>query len=227
MSGSSAEPTLLTVAHRAGNNLGRLRAALDADVDLVEADVHRFRRTLELRHEKSLGPALLWERDRVTLRRALDVPDLAAALRTARGDPRLLLDLKGIHPALAPAVAALLRRVAPDAAIAVCTQHWWMLRHFDGNVRLIPSAGNRLQLRRLRRLLQRPARFGLSRRPFAVSVQRALLTPELVRELHGGAEFVLTWPVDSADELTDARRLGVSGVISKDLELLRGLRSGS
>jgi glycerophosphoryl diester phosphodiesterase len=43
----------LVVAHRAGNDLARLRAALDAGADLVEADIHAFRGRLEVRHHKA------------------------------------------------------------------------------------------------------------------------------------------------------------------------------
>jgi hypothetical protein len=52
---------LLAVAHRAGNNLADLRAALAAGVDLVEADVHLYRGALEVRHRKAVGPNYYWE----------------------------------------------------------------------------------------------------------------------------------------------------------------------
>ena len=60
---------MLTVAHRAGNSVRSLREALAAGVDLVEADVHRYRRRLEIRHRKWLGPRHLWDRGELVRRR--------------------------------------------------------------------------------------------------------------------------------------------------------------
>ncbi|TCN31164.1 glycerophosphoryl diester phosphodiesterase [Kribbella orskensis] len=202
----------LVVAHRAGNDLGTLRAALDAGADLVEADVHAFRQRLEVRHLKSLGPWWLWDRGEFVRRRDTRLLELGDLLAALNGDPRLLLDLKGIHPRLARRLAAVL----PDSTVTVCTQHWWMLDAFRDlpHVRLVLSAGSRRGLRRLRtRLRARPA--------YGVSVHRRLLTPDLVTELHRRAELVFTWPVDTEDELGNARHLGVDGVIGKNLGLLR------
>jgi len=197
------------IAHRAGNDLGTLRSALDRGADLVEADVHAYRGRLEIRHHKTLGPWWLWERGELVRRRK--VPDVNELLAAAVGDPRLMLDLKGIHPRLAPKLAAVL----PDTTITVCTQHWWMLSAFRNrsNVRLVLSAGSRRGLRRLRSRLRRQATYG-------VCVHRRLLTPQVVTELRRSAEVVLTWPVDTADALAEARRLGVDGVIGKDLDVL-------
>lgn len=220
MTGRPGRP-LLAVAHRAGNNLADLRAALDAGVDLVETDVHQFRGRLEVRHLKSLGPALLWDRWELARRRGLVLPSLGDVIEALGGDPRLMLDLKGVHRRLAPGVAATLRRSAPDSPIAVCTQHWWMFRAFAEypHLRLVWSAGSRRGLRRLRRCLaDRPV--------YGVSVHRRLLTPAIVSELLRGAENVLTWPVDTPADLAEARQLGVSGVISKDLTLLREVVAG-
>ena len=47
---------LYIVAHRAGNDPSALRAALAAGADLVEADVYAFRRRIEVRHARTLGP---------------------------------------------------------------------------------------------------------------------------------------------------------------------------
>jgi glycerophosphoryl diester phosphodiesterase len=199
----------LVIAHRAGNDLGTLRSALDHGADLVEADVHAYRGRLEIRHHKALGPWWLWERGELVRRRkVLEVQELLAA---SVGDPRLMLDLKGVHPRLAPELAEVLQ----DATITLCTQHWWMLSAFRDrtNVRLVLSAGSRRGLRRLRSRLRRQPTYG-------VCVHRRLLTPRIVAELRGGAEVVFTWPVDTADALADARRLGVDGVIGKDLSLL-------
>lgn len=207
---------MITVAHRFGNSLGGLREALAAGVDLIEADVHLYRGRLELRHSKWLGPWHLWDRGGVLVRRRdVEIPLLGDVLAAARGG-RLMLDLKGVHPGLAPAVAAALRGAAP---VSICTQHWWMLRHFAGDPQSRPvlSAGSRRGLHRLRAALR------AGRAAAGVSVRRDLLTPSSVAELHDSVPTVLTWPVDTPAELVDARRLGVSGVISKNLPLLRTL----
>jgi glycerophosphoryl diester phosphodiesterase len=148
------------------------------------------------------------------------VPVLSAVLATAgpAGAGRLMLDLKGVHPGLAPAVAAELRATVAGAPVVICTQHWWMLGAFapDPHVRLVLSAGSRRGLARLRARLRRR-----SARPFGVSVRRDLLTPPAVDALRAAVEHVFTWPVDTEEHLADARRLGVTGVIGKNLAVLR------
>jgi glycerophosphoryl diester phosphodiesterase len=193
----------LVIAHRAGNDFDTLRAALDGGADLVEADVHAYRGRLEVRHHKTLGPWLLWERHELVRRRT--VPQVDQLLAAVAGDPRLMLDLKGVHPRLAPRLAAVL----PDHLITVCTQHWWMLSAFRHrpNVRVVLSAGSRRGLRRLRSRLRR----GTS--PYGVCVHRRLLTPELVTELRQAAEVVFTWPVDTPEAQAHAHTLQVDGII--------------
>ncbi|TCO20300.1 glycerophosphoryl diester phosphodiesterase [Kribbella steppae] len=205
----------LVVAHRAGNDLATLRAALDTGADLVEADIHAFRGRLEVRHLKSLGPWWLWDHGEFVRRRDTPLLELADLLAALDGDSRLLLDLKGVHPRLAKRLAAAL----PDAPITLCTQHWWMLDTFREHpqVRLVLSAGSRRGLHRLRRRLR-------NRPSYGVCVHRRLLTPELVTELRRGADAVFTWPVDTKEALHHARHLDVDGVIGKDLALLASTR---
>jgi hypothetical protein len=217
----------MTVAHRAGNSLGALREALDAGVDLVEADVHRYRGQFEIRHRKWLGPGHLWDSGGVPVRRRdVEIPSLADLFDATvpREADRFMFDLKGVHWNLAPTLAAALRAAAPGAKTWICTQHWWMLPHFahDPEVRLILSAGSRRGVRRLRTALG-ALKPRVGRAAAGVSVRRDLLTPAVVTELHNAVPIVLTWPVDTEAELDDARRLGVSGVISKNLPLLRTL----
>ena len=51
----------------------------------------------------------------------------------------------------------------------------------------------------------------------------SLLTPQVVDELHRGTDLVMAWPVDTPAALAEARRVGADAVISKDLDLLKGL----
>src|SRR6478672_746483 len=84
---------MLAVAHRGGNTIAGLRAALDAGVDLVEADIHLYRGALEVRHSRAIGPRLYWDRATgVTRRRDVVVPELEEVLAVAGGDPRRMLD---------------------------------------------------------------------------------------------------------------------------------------
>ena len=207
---------MLAVAHRAGNTVDGLRAALAAGVDLVELDVHLHRGALEVRHHKAVGRNLLYEDGSWVRRADFALVTLEEILAAAASDPRLMLDLKGIPTGLAAAVATRVREHMPDAAVTVCSRHWWMLEAFAPPVRTVLSAGNRPGLARLRhRLATRPAD--------GVSLHLGLLTPEVVRSVRERSGFVLTWPVDTPRALARAREVGVDGVISKNLELLASL----
>jgi len=199
---------LIAVAHRGGNRMADLRAALASGVDVIEADVHLIHGTLQVRHRAvAVG------------RRHSCVPTLEEILTAANhGGPRLLLDLKGPSLAVADEVAAVLSDRFPDLPIAVCTKQWRMFDAFSAGsqVRRVYTARTSWQLSRLRTLI-RHAPVG------AVSIRRQLLIPDVVAELRESGVTVLVWPVDSDAALADARRLGASGVIGKDLGLLRRL----
>ena len=208
---------MLAIAHRSGNTLDGLRAALDAGVDLVEADVHAYRGRLEVRHLKSMGGLpYLWDRGVLMHRRAYERVELAELISALGGDARLMIDLKGVHPRLAPKVAQLLREASPGRSLTVCTKAWWMLDAFDVPVQRVLSAASRRGLRRLQARVDAAPVHG-------VSVRLSLLTPEVVADLHRGTDLVMAWPVDTPEALAQARLVGADAVISKDLALLRGV----
>jgi glycerophosphoryl diester phosphodiesterase len=207
---------VLAIAHRSGNTVEGMKAALDAGVDLVEADVHAYRGRLEVRHLRSSGGLpLLWDKDTIVPRGRHPTLVLRDLVRALGDDNRLMIDLKGVHPRLAPSVAALLREATPDRELTVCTKAWWMLDAFDVPVRRVWSAASRRGLARLRERLRDPRRSAQG-----VSVRRSLLTRDIVRELHDASGLVMAWPVDTTEALAQARSLGVDAVISKDLALL-------
>jgi glycerophosphoryl diester phosphodiesterase len=208
---------MLAVAHRSGNTVAGLRAALDAGVDLVEADVHAYRGRLEVRHLRSMGGLpFLWDRDGVVRRRPHHRLVLAELIEALGDDHRLMIDLKGVHPRLAAKVAQLLREASPGRSLTVCTKSWWMLDAFDVPVQRVLSAASRRGLSRLLTRVDAAPVHG-------VSVRLSLLTAEVVADLHRGTDLVMAWPVDTPEALAEARRVGADGVISKDLDLLRGL----
>jgi glycerophosphoryl diester phosphodiesterase len=210
---------MLAVAHRAGNDAAGLRAALAAGVDLVEADIHLYRDALEVRHSRAIGPGLLWERHAgVTRRRDVVVPELREVLAIAADDPRLMLDLKGTGFGVAQRVAGMLRAERPGVPVAVCTKQWAMLDAFAGDpqVQRIFSVAGAARLTRLRRRLR-------GARVPGVSIRLRLLTAPVVAELRLATDLILAWPVDTEEALAHAEAVGVTGVIGKNLPMLRRL----
>ncbi|MEU4236075.1 glycerophosphodiester phosphodiesterase [Actinoplanes sp. NPDC026619] len=208
---------MLAVAHRGGNSVAGLSAALAAGVDLVEVDVQLYRGALEVRHSRAVGSRLLWDRaDGFTRRREL--PELEEILAVAGGDPRLMLDLKGRSLEMAARVAESLRVRAHGVPVAVCTKEWAMLDTFaaDPNVKRIFSAANAAQVARLLARMR-------GQRVDGVSIRLRLLTPPVMAELRRATDLILAWPVDSASDLARAEHLGVTGAISKSLPLLDAL----
>jgi glycerophosphoryl diester phosphodiesterase len=201
------------VAHRAGNDLARLRDAERVGAELVEADVRLWRGRLEVRHLKTLGPVpILWDRwelanplaPRLTLRQLLD----AAAPETA-----LMLDLKGNDPRLARAVAGTLE---PGRPITVCARSRRLLEPFAElpHVRTIHSVGS---VRQLAALLRRPEDAAVD----GISIHERLLGPDTVAALRRRAGILMTWPVNTLERAQELVALGVDGLITDDLPAIR------
>ncbi len=105
--GVVGEPLLL-IAHRAGNDPARVRAAERAGADVIEADLHLWRGELELRHLKTAGPLpVYWDRWALAApwRR---FPRLDELLASVQPETALMLDLKGSDPAGARMLSAAL-----------------------------------------------------------------------------------------------------------------------
>jgi glycerophosphoryl diester phosphodiesterase len=225
--------TVLAVAHRAGNSLAALEAAVELGADVLEADVHAHRGRLEVRHHKALGPLpWLWDRhdagrmpllqDRWELVRwSASQLQLAELLDAARAGATLMLDLKGVG-AVGPAVVRAVHERVPDTPFLVCAR-WWPSVDAVATAswaRPVLSARGRTELARLRRrVLAGPA----ARRPYGVSLHRSLLTPALVDALRDRVPLVMTWPVNDDAALDDVLRLGVNGVISDEADVLRAV----
>jgi glycerophosphoryl diester phosphodiesterase len=205
------------VAHRAGNDVRRLKRAEALELPLIEADLHLYRGRIEVRHLKTLGPIpLLW--DKWTLAPPWRPRLLLDQLLAAPGpDTELMLDLKGHDVRLPRQLGEALQRTARRGRVTVCSRNWRLLESLRDtpSVRLVHSVGSRRQLRALHRLFS-------GSRLAGISIHRDLLDPAQVHELRRRAGVVMSWPVETVDE---ARRLsdwGVDGLISQNFEVISG-----
>ncbi len=208
----------LAIAHRAGNDLACLRQAEAAGVDLVEADIWLYRGRMEVRHLKTIGPVpILWDRWKLGNPWAPRL-QLEELLRALRPDTEPMLDLKGSDPRTAHAVREAIEQLLPGRNVTICSQKWHLLDAFpqDPRIRLVHSAGSEAQLRTLLKRLD-------GRESVAFSVHRRLLTPASVAAMRRLTGMIMTWPINTQPCLTEALALGVSGIISDELPLLRCL----
>ena len=194
------------VAHRAGNDLARLRQAEQLGVALVEADVRLWRGRLEVRHLKTAGPLpILWDRWRLANPFAPRL-ELRDVLACAGLETELLLDLKGRDRRLAELVLDALPR---GRHVTVCARDVRLLDPFVGRdeVRLFQSLGSRRQLRAFLSTADALLLDG-------VSIHERLLDAQVVAELRRCGAIVMTWPVNSAQRAHEVASLGVQGLIS-------------
>lgn len=217
--------TLLAIAHRAGNSLTALRAAAEVGADVVEADVHHRQERLEVRHSKALGPLpYMWDRNPWHLAHAstidLHLPELLDAMLP---DATLMLDLKGVG-SVGRRTADLLHERSPDRPVIVCGRWWPAVDAFADRewAHRVLSARNRMELGRLRRRV-RGAPAGTLH---GVSLHGSLLTAEVVEELRERVQLVMTWGVNDQETLERVTGLGVNGVISDSVDVLRVVKTG-
>ena len=215
---SSATPCgtgAFVIAHRAGNDLDRLRRAQQLGIAVIEADLHLYAGRIEVRHLKTLGPVpVLWDRWTLAAPWAprLRLDRVLAAMRPGT---ELMLDLKGRDPRLPALVAAALGEHATGAPVTVCARHWPLLDLLPGvpAVRPVHSVGARRQLEGLRR------RFD-GRRLDGVSIHRKLLDARTVQDLRRRADVVMTWPVQTRGDVRELVDWGVQGLITESPRLV-------
>jgi glycerophosphoryl diester phosphodiesterase len=212
-------PRPLLIAHRTGNTPDQVQDAVAAGADLIEADIHLYRRRLEVRHTKTMG-VLPWLWDRWYL-----VPAkgprlvLAELVRSLPEDVLLMLDLKGWHQWLGRDVAKAMEAVAPGRPYAVAGRNWSMLNAFEplDHVRIIHSAANPREAVSLTRRLAR-------HRTDAVCIKQPLLAQDRrSSRVHDLAPVVLTWPVRSEADADTALSSGANGLIIDGVPLLERL----
>lgn len=208
----------LAIAHRAGNSLARLQAAMALGADVIECDVHEHRGRLEVRHLKTAGPLpFLWDRWEIASASAPRM-GLAELLEANKHQTLFMLDLKGRRLSTGQSVTRLLKDSGHHQPVLVCGRHWPSVEAVASLpfARQVLSARNRAELSALRRRLE-----GTGGGPtYAVSVHRSMLDAPIVAELRVHVEHVMSWPINDTESLDELLGIGVTGIISDDNDVL-------
>lgn len=195
------------VGHRAGNHLPMVARAARRGVDMLEADVWRYRTRLEVRHLKTLGPVpVLWDRWKLspgwTPRLEID-----ALLDEAPDDMPIMFDLKGDDPNLSTALVDAVHGHKTDRPIIMCTRMWV---HLD-RVRDQPAVHRIYSIGSVQERDQAWSRLEAMEHP-AVSVHRELVTPSLMKRLEDIGATVISWGSTTMAHADLLLSLGVDGL---------------
>jgi glycerophosphoryl diester phosphodiesterase len=236
----------ILVAHRGGNSVRALRAAIDVGVDWVEVDLWWHHRRLVARHDPALWRLpVTYNRWRMSV--ALrPFPTLDRLLDLLADVPvRLLLDLKGVLPEdtlgntfprtaarrllrvartareLPRALVETLRQRQALARAAVCAQEWGPL---DTARQIEPSLAAFFSLGSDEHIADYLRRLDDGTAPPLISIRHSLLTRERVADLRGRGVTMIAWTVNDAARAHELISWGVDGITSDSLVLLQRLR---
>jgi glycerophosphoryl diester phosphodiesterase len=210
----------LLIAHRYGNKLPLIDEAARAGADVIEVDVWYHRGTIQVGHDKTLGPIpLRWDRWSLALghSRPLSLPQV---LRLFPANVRPMLDLKGTDPRLPAAVQAIAQQHLPERDYMVSSQNWDYLQQFldTPTASVVRSAGTPQALRRLQDdFADWPGDGG--------GLNHKLITPGDIEALRHHTALVLTWTVNTIELANQLTADGVTGIITDNLELIRTIRA--
>lgn len=209
---------VLAVAHGGANDAFRLREAVAAGADIVEADIWPYRGRLEVRHLKTLGPLpILWDRWKLSpgwTPRTL----LSQLITELPPEIGLMLDLKGHDRGGAEAIADISAHLGFEERLYVCARDWAMLKPFAAQATVIVhSAGKPRELLNLEPLLA-------SGECTAVSIHQKLLDPAVVNRLRERAHTVITWPVNNVARMRELVDWGVNGITTDRLSVVRAIK---
>lgn len=199
------------VGHRMGNDVTMVDRSVRAGVDMIEADIWRHRKRLEVRHLKTLGPLpVLW--DRWTLSPGWTPRlEIAQLLDATPVDMPIMFDLKGEDPNLSTDIIHIVREQQPDRQIIMCTRLWIHLDRVRDRpeVHRIYSVGDETQREQVW------SRLETMEHP-AISIHRRLVTPACMKRLTHIGATVISWGSTSRAEAEMLLSLGVDGLTVAD-----------
>lgn len=242
---------LYIVAHRAGNDPSALRVALAAGADLVEADVYAFRRRIEVRHARTLGP--WWSRRfeieglRPRLIPASEPRLLLREIVTAAGPGLpLMLDIKGTGRgggrapvpgqtgarwavAVGRQVAAEWAAIGRGGPLVVSAQTWPALGAFligprrpGGLPRPLEGVSVVLSAGTARQAAVVAAR-AATVEGAAIGLPAALLDQARARAMREVTDALFCWGLRTREEVQRAHTWGVTHAIVDDVSLAQGI----
>lgn len=205
------------IAHRAGNNLHDLEAALEAGVDAIECDLWHDRGRLALRHERKL-PGIPVIYDKWYLRWSWGELRLRDLLREIDFRAQLFLDIKSGTPRAAEAVLDLYHDNESMLPMTTVSSPQWRLLDTLGAagtaMRMFYSVGRRGGIEAL--LL----RAGSEHPPAGASIRHTLLSAAIVARLHEAGLQVYAWTVNTPARAEELLSWAVDGIISDDVDVL-------
>jgi glycerophosphoryl diester phosphodiesterase len=205
-------PRVLGVAHNAGNNLGTLATALRYGADVIEIDVISARGQLVAGRDQPLP----W-----LARQLFRGPTLAEAWDRAAAAGIVKLDLKQADRAFLNDLVTFVAPRASSRRVMISSDDQEALLYLHTrlpDVTLLfsvngPDAVHQLQ--------SDPA---LQKATGGASVFEGLVDANLVAWVHQHKLLILAWTVNDSQRLNQLVRLGIDGITTANLAILRALR---
>ena len=204
-------PHVLGVAHNAGNNLGTLSTALQYGADVMEIDVISARGELVAGREQPWG----W-----LARQVFRGPTLAQAWDGAAAAEVVKLDLMQTDHGFLDDVVAFLAPRAGSRRVMISSRDPGVLLYLHSR---LPGVTMLFSVAGPDAVHQLKSDSALQQAIGGVSVFQGLVDANLVAWVHQHGLVILTWTVNDSDRFNQLVRLGVDGITTGNLAILRAL----
>ena len=204
-------PRVLGVAHNAGNNLGTLSTALHYGADVVEADVISARGQLVAGRNHWWG----W-----LARQVFRGPTLLQAWDGAAGAGSIKLDLMQTDRGFLDDLVAFLASRAGSRRVMISSRDPGALLYLH---RRLPDVTLLFSVAGPDAVHQLKSDSALQRAIGGASAFQGLVDANLVTWMHGHRLVILAWTVNDSERFNQLVRLGVDGITTGNLAILRAL----
>lgn len=204
-------PRVLGVAHNAGNNLATLSTALHYGADVMEIDVISARGQLVAGRDHWWG----W-----LARQVFRGPTLAQAWDGAAAAGIIKLDLMQTDRGFLDDLAAFVAPRAGSRPVMISSRDSGALLYLHGRLPGVTMLFSVAGPGAVRQLKSDPA---LQRAIGGVSAFQGLVDASLVTWVHAHKLVTLAWTVNDSERFNQLVRLGVDGITTGNLAILRAL----
>jgi len=204
-------PRVLGVAHNAGNNLGTLTAALHYRADVIEIDV------ISARGQLVAGRDQPWP---WLARQLFRGPTLTEAWDAAAAAGIVKLDLMQADRGFLDALVAFLTPRDTSRRVMISSRDQGALLYLHSRLPEVAMLFSVAGPDAVHQLQSTPALQGAIG---GVSVFQGLVDASLVAWVHQHRLLILAWTVNDSQRLNQLVRLGVDGITTANLAILRAL----